>query len=445
MALFIRDFYELPVSSPHDIDLMMDSVLQGEFITRVRRQAAALGLHCIARRGPDVCFILLCDLDLESEGRAWAYLEVREKIRVAPSLTLSAKDIDVVADGATGLPVPSAAWQAFIIIIQGVRTGRIEKSTFNLQAAGVEANEARELFKSQLGLDVCFEGPLKESPNALSRIEAIVPRAPGKADNKAAMPLNARIIQTMRRELYFFSRPSPLFFTIHGPDGVGKTTTCAEITKIFDRLPIPFTSFHHITGWKRRNGSDTQTSMPDQKALADSKENINLRWFLRRVYRSLPKSVQQAYVLAAGYALYLRSLNKLISETNRGAYVTLVDRYIYDMVAKNVIRGGSYSWIHRLFVQLAQRPIRAFILNDLPEAIRGRKQELTLSEITAYRSVIIALAKGRGVRVHDVEVTGRTPKTVAQLIAAIILDDCSHALLVLLRAGKHEIVDCARA
>ena len=444
MALFIRDFHELPVSSPHDIDLMMDNDLQGAFIARVRGQAAALGLHCVARRGPDVCFVLLCDLDLASEGRAWAYLEVREKIHVTPSLTLSAKDIDVVVDDATGLPVPSTPWQAFMIIIQGVRTGRIEKSTFNLQATGINANDARELFKSKLDLDVYFEGALKECQNALGIIEAVVPRVPGKADSRTAISIPARISELLRRNLFFFSGSSALFFTIHGPDGVGKTTTCAEITKIFGRLPIPFSSFHHITGWKRRKEPEKQASTPVQNAITGSQEQGGLRRFVRTVYRLLPKPVQKAYVLAAGYVLYLRSLNKLVGEPDQSARVTLVDRYIYDIATKSLIRGEGYRWIHRLFVRLAQRPVRAFILNDLPEAIRARKQELTMGEITAYRSVIIALAKAHGVRVDEVEVTGRTPNAVAQVIATKVLDDCSHALLALLRAGKQAIDDPKR-
>lgn len=160
-----------------------------------------------------------------------------------------------------------------------------------------------------------------------------------------------------------------------------------------------------------------------------------MRWVYRRL---LPEAVQRAYVLVQGYDMYLRKLNGMIYSGYCRNGIMFVDRYIYDMATKNIIQGYGRGWIHRVFVQLARPPMKAFVLTDHAEAIRTRKQELTLDEIRSYQEIMDRLMSRRGVMLEQVNVGGRTPQAIAQEICQKILDDCSFALLVLLRTGKTE-------
>lgn len=433
-ALFIRDFHDLPVGSPYDIDLMIDAALQGVFIAEVRRRASDCGLHSIVRQNSDTCFILLSDLDVDSVGRAWAFLEARARIRLAPALTLSAQDIEIVVDPVTGIPVPSLPWQAFLTVVQGVRTGKIDKAEKILRDTGVDANVARGLFRAKLGIDIAFEGELDKNLTTLRRIEGAIICRPPKGDSPG-LPMWSRLNRFLLRNFYPYHRGGPLFFTIHGPDGVGKTTTCSEVEKIFARLPLPFSSFHHITGWKHAERAAQKERIRSEGEQPPSQPGVMHR-LARWVYRRLPESVQSAYVLATGYNLYLRKLNRTIFDHYCRNRIIFVDRYIYDLATKNVIEGQGWLWIHRIFVRLARRPIRAFILTDQPEAIHRRKQELSLEQIIVYQSIMDELTQRCGVNVEKVAVLGRSPQSVAQIIASSVLDDCSMNLLALLRTCK---------
>lgn len=445
-ALFIRDYHNLPVSSPYDIDLMMDANLQEPFVALVRRMADKHGLHCTAKLATDVCFIMLSDLDASAKGRAWAFLETRESIRFAPNLSISAGDVDIVKDQSSGLPVPGASWKAFLEIAQGVRTGKTGKAEQVLRALGIQPAQAEGLFQSLLGLDVELERTLEQSQDALDKIGEVIIRKSKKPERPTSLAAKSRLNRFLFCSCYFHHRGRPLFFTIHGPDGVGKTTTCTEVEKIFARLPLPFSSFHHITGWKH-DMKAAQRKAAEKVPIRGSKEwrpgllHLMMRWVYRRL---LPEAAQRSYVLVQGYDMYLRKLNAMIYSGYCRDRIMFVDRYIYDMATKNIIQGYGQGWIHRIFVRLARPPMRAFILTDGAEAIRTRKQELTLDEIRSYQEIMDRLMSRRGVKFEQIEVGGRTPQTIAREICQKILDDCSFALLVLLRTGKTE-ADIARS
>lgn len=437
-ALFIRDYHDLPVSSPHDIDLIMDTKLQKPFAELVRRMAGEHGLHCTTKLSSDVCSIILFDLDTSAKGRAWAFLETRDNIRFTTNLSVSARDISIMKDQTNGLPVPSTPWKAFLEISQGVRTGNISKSEQILRAIGVRPVQSEGLFKSLLGLDAKFGQTLEHSQDTLNKISLEIIHKQKKTERPMALPMKTRLNRFLFSSFYFYHRGRPLFFTIHGPDGVGKTTTCTEVEKIFSRLPLPFSSFHHITGWKR--GLKTERlEGPKKAALRGSKEwqpgllHLLLRWIYRRL---LPESVKNTYLLVQGYNMYLRKLNAMIYSSYCKDCITFVDRYIYDMATKNLIQGSRQRWIHKIFIRLSRNPITAFILTDQAEAIRKRKQELTLKEIASFQQIMFQLFSDRGVNVEQVNVGGRTPQAIAREISQKILDDCGFALLVLMRTGK---------
>lgn len=437
-ALFIRDHHDLPVSSPHDIDLMIDADLHGQFIDLVRQKAQEADLYCFSRRVEDACFIILFDLDASTNGRAWAYLEVRDGIQLTPERVLRAADIETEFHPVSGVPVPTSQWQVFLEIFQAARTGNLAKAELVLKHAGLDPDAARDLFQSFLGLEVHFAAPLGNCDEQIEQIARRIVKRRAKQEKQSGLSLRTRLNQFLFRNFYCWHYAKPLLFTIHGPDGVGKTTTCEEVEKIFVRLPLPFDSFHHITGWKYDNKKPAEKragSSNDAKSVHSAKPGLVYR-VTRWVYRRLPADIQTTYVTAQGYNMYLRKLNELIYMNYCRNRTMFVDRYIYDMATKNMLKGIGRDVIHTLFVRLARNPLRAFILTDEPDAIHKRKQELTIQEIEEYQSKISDIMRRRGVVTETVRVGGRRPQAVARIIVEKILDDCSFTLLAQIRAGK---------
>jgi thymidylate kinase len=433
-ALFIRDFRELPVSSPHDIDLMMDSALQPTFLDLMQKKGREANLYCFHRLSATACTIILFDLSAISNGRAWVFFEIRDSIRVTRSRVLGAADIDIEMHPVSGLPVPSTPWQAFLEIFQGVRTGDIGKAEHVLDAAGIDPNGAGSIFRSILGLDLWFAERLSKCATELNQVaELIVVRSRKQTEKPKRLTLT-RLNRFLFRNFYFYHRPRPLFFTIHGPDGVGKTTTCSEIEKILRRLPLPFVSFHHITSWKSRILESGIASVDRSRSYEGNAQRASLlHLILRWAYRQLPENIQGVYVLVQGYDMYLGKLNKIIYTEYCRDRIIFVDRYLYDLVAKNIIKGNGWLWIHHLFVTLARRPTRAFVLTDDAAAIYRRKQELTVTEIETYQALILKLTNHRHIATETLSVAGRSPANLARAIAEKILDDCNAAILVYMR------------
>ena len=63
---------------------------------------------------------------------------------------------------------------------------------------------------------------------------------------------------TLLRKVFFQKYNEPGLFTVLGPEGVGKTTTCGMVAEIFKNLPFPLLKFHHTGHWKG-DGNKTLT------------------------------------------------------------------------------------------------------------------------------------------------------------------------------------------
>ncbi|MGE0613931.1 MAG: hypothetical protein AB7O70_16445, partial [Hyphomicrobiales bacterium] len=379
-------------------------------------------------------FLLICDLDASAAGRAWAFLEIGERLQITENLAIEASQISVAAN--TSLPVPSEDWAAFLTVVQGVRTGKIAKAEAQLAQMGLAAELSRPLFRKFLDIDLDLSANLSQCGDALSKLQQVVKL---KKRTPASAPLTenpARLLRRLLNRLYLVHRGQPLLFTLHGPDGVGKTTVCAEVERIFARLPLPFASFHHITGWKvARKKSGGQADGPARKGDPEWQPGIVHR-SMRAVYRLMPQSVRELYVLVQGYHHYLAELSGLIYGHFRANRIMLVDRYIYDLTVKNIVAEVRPRWVHALFARLARRPARAILLTDEPEKIYQRKQELNVDEIKTYLLTIKALLKETHVSVETVDVAGRFPEAIARDIATRMLDVCAPSLLILLRAYR---------
>jgi len=402
------------------------------FLAYVKTRAKAFDLCCVTWKANDSCFALLFDLNKNHEGRAWAFLEVRAAILLANNRCIRSSDIDIVRTGGSQFPIPSREWVAFLSILQAARKNYTGKMNSQLGAQNIAAREAAALFQRYTGVAAELGLSLEESTAALAIIrERLVLKGRGR-QGATRFRLRSKFGQYLRR-FYFIHIGQLRFYSIHGPDGVGKSTTCAEINHIFARLPLRFQTFHHVTGWKRLDNGPNGVGRGKESETPAANVSM-LHKILRAVYRILPGCIQKTYVLATSYDLYLRQLNRLCSKNSD--QILLIDRYIYDLVTKNRLRGIGWNVVHWVFSGLARKPAIAFVLIDRPDRIRKRKQELSIVEIEGYMRELESWVKGHGTPTHVIDVEGKTPKEVAQQVTEKILMDCGAALMPLLRSAS---------
>lgn len=432
-ALFIRDYEHLPEQSPHDIDLLIDKAHQKSFLAHVAKRAAAFDLCCVAWAKPEACFALIFDLDTSRDGRAWAFLESRDSIAIMPGYKVMAGDVEIVRDGPRGLPVPSRDWIAFLYVVQAVRKGRVAKMDARLKAHNIAPGDAADLLLRYTGVKPDFGETLADSVDTLAtlrdRLDVV---RPAKVRDSAPPPLRTRLSRYLSRRFYFIPTGRRSFYSIHGPDGVGKSTTCTEVKRIFARLPLPFESFHHITGWKYPSEGTNANGREECSPEAEPRVGF-VHKLLRTIYRRLPERAQQSYVAVTSYDLYLHKLNVLLDQKFRDGRIVLIDRYIYDLVVRNDLRGVGWGIIDRLFLRLARKPEVAFVLIDRADRIHSRKQELSVTEIESYMKTIQDYLASNRTPIRTINVEGLTPQRVAREVVDDILGNCQPRLMSLLR------------
>jgi thymidylate kinase len=435
-AVFIRDFEGLPDTSPHDIDLLVDADCHDEFLRYVSDRAGANGLCCTTWTSGGGCFALIADLNLHNKGRAWAFLEGRDTVRVTDSCSISAADLEIVRDGRTGLPVPSDRWKTALTILHGVRTGRRAQVRARLAQSCTSIVDAVEILAKRIGFDRASGKNPEDLDAVFSALSDVGVRAQKAPAASRSAPGRGRLRRFVFCELYFLHLSSPWFFSIHGPDGVGKSTVCRHVRTIFERLPIAFNTFHHVTGWKYPTQSVVQAADTESATPSKSRRAGLLHSALRGIYRLMPPTLQELYVAAQSYDLYLRKLGRLQYEKHVRDEIMLVDRYIYDLATKNRINERGWRPLHWLFVWAARPPHIAFVLADRPENIYRRKQELTIDEIRRYSSTLTDVLRSGHVRSRVIDVSGRPPERIAMEVAAAILERCKPAIPMMLRNGK---------
>ena len=69
-VLFFRDFSYLPISSPKDIDLIIEQKKQIEFIKKVKERTIKFSLYFNVFKTNKDAFILIFDLNANNKGRS---------------------------------------------------------------------------------------------------------------------------------------------------------------------------------------------------------------------------------------------------------------------------------------------------------------------------------------------------------------------------------------
>lgn len=438
---FIRDYEMLPERAPFDVDLMMPEVYWDSLVRRWDDVATQHGLVSITKKHPNALLILLFDPRKAEGRRTWAYHEVRKELPLTDKAELTANDLEINYLGS--MPVPSDPWRFLLLFHQGLRKDQLRQACPELRRLLGDDPECVELCTTYLGASREEIHSLLSEPDQVSkwREKFGIPEPGEKID----YPLSARTIlkRYLMRTFYVIHMGRPLLYTLHGPDGVGKSTVCAEVAEILSAYPIPFAMFHHITGWKKRvRALDNPPSGGSRNADKNGDRVSLWRRFLRVTYRNLPEIFKKVWILSSGYHDYSKNLNRCIQEHFVSGNIMLCDRYIYDIWTKEQLEmrsGHPFNLLHFLHCGAIRRPELAFVLTDEPEAIYRRKKELSPEDIGRYQEYMDETLARLGVRARTIPIASRPATEVATGLVESLLRDVGEELVSLLRSEATKV------
>jgi hypothetical protein len=294
------------------------------------------------------------------------------------------------------------------------------------------------------------EAPVAGKPWALIRI-----CKPGaEADTE---PWRPRIRPESRahgllRRLFLVRYNQPAFFTIMGPEGVGKTTTCGEVEDIFAALPLPLRQFHHTAYWKGDGNADLKegtgaVSRHREAAAIDTPPAPTLQPRLhyriaRGIWRNLvPDALKAQIVAIPGEIQYVDRITGLLSATSTAGEIALSDRYCYDRYVrwrnlKKPFAQRAMVWLQCRFMR---RPRLAILLTDEPGKIHARKPVMPLWELERHHPMLAATCDRFRVRYQVVNIAGRPPAAVASEIARHMIATIGPDIFDLIEIETNEI------
>ena len=255
-------------------------------------------------------------------------------------------------------------------------------------------------------------------------------------DQQNFNPLVSAIFQLR----FLTNRRPPLFFTILGPEGVGKTTLCNNLIKNFQRFPIRFRQFHHTAEWKGGHDADDamtlasnlkqQTKHPPQREPSPTR----MPTFLRRM---LPENVLHNLSSFRAELIYMNRVRSYIRDGNEGRNLIISDRYCYDRLVRwtNLKKSPGQRLGASLVCHLMQRPTKAFVLRDNPENIHARKQAMSIHEIGLHQRMLVDACTKMKVPFEELWVTGKTAECVASIVTKRILEIASHRIFEFTKIG----------
>lgn len=435
--VFVRDYEGLPDHAPFDIDAMADKADLTTCRAVFEETANALGLVCVEQPGSTGINILVLELAATPGHRTWAYFEIATHKKLSRDFTVRPEEIDIERTG--GLPVPSDAWRFAINLLQALRRSDLARYRPVLDSCLRDTPGCRGLVAEKLGLK---DHEIDDILSTTGTLESWQERlgVTVKPPEPATPPQSwrNRLRLAALRRFYLLSAPEMYLVSVHGADGVGKSTACDKVGAMFAGYPIRLDAFHHVTSWKHQ--SDSVASPPDAVAHAGTTPAPDrpspLRVILRFGYRAAPEFVRDWWRAVTGYHHYGRSLNRNVVQGYIDHRIMLLDRYVYDMYLKLGIRGATGrlgKLVGYLFCRMMRRPLRAILIVDQPESVIARKQELALDEIDAYQRTMARLLGRLGVRHTIIRVDGRDADSVADELARTIIDAIGGNLIQLMR------------
>jgi len=440
-CLFIRDYENLPTHAPNDIDLMASEDEFDKIIELFSIHAKNNELICLPKKSPGGLFILIFDLFYSENHRCWSYFEIRKNIILKQGDTITANDVTIIHEN--GLPIPDNQWRFLLLLHQGLRKAKLAKYNKTLNQMLKANKEVVALVKNRFDLTDNDIESILNNPSQSELWRQKIGITKGGAKKRPYQSSLSKIKQKLSYKFYPLHTKGPVLFTLHGPDGVGKTTITNEISDILSRYPFEHEVFHHITGWKKKK-KNTKTSKDESSGTpVNSGKKISFfHQMLRIIYRYLPPLLRNVWLYSSNYTKYSSNLNRHILDNFYESKVMICDRYIYDLWAKEQISSNYSRFLHPLhyvYNRLLRLPKIAFVITDDPKEIYKRKQELTPLQIEKYQKIMGKIVKEVGVPTIEIAVSGRKPDEIAREIVMELLHVTNSIIFNVITDNKYKL------
>lgn len=210
----------------------------------------------------------------------------------------------------------------------------------------------------------------------------------------------------------------PVYFVVSGAHGAGKTTVLEAIGPMLRESGLTVRQFHHVTDVMP--GKSTTPAAPRQD------DDRPRAWWRR----CIPRFIKLIVASILDERCYMRGVNAILEEAKEAGQIALSDRYAYDRLVD--LRLRQRPLIQRAAVwivcTLMRRPTLTVILQDEPEAIYRRKQELTVPQIAWYqRELEIVCSRFKAPKAL-LSIAGRDANAVARELAEMLIGKAQEEL-----------------
>ena len=144
------------------------------------------------------------------------------------------------------------------------------------------------------------------------------------------------------------------------------------------------------------------------------------RSFFYRIFRflwriTIPERVKKLTIAGLNETRYLYRINEKICRTVFEDKIGIADRYAYDRYVKSKLTGKPrwQTWLFLTTAVVAKKPRMIFLIQDNPDAVIERKQELSVQQIDDYQKSIHRVIKRLRVPHKLINVKGRKAEEVA--------------------------------
>ena len=130
-------------------------------------------------------------------------------------------------------------------------------------------------------------------------------------------------------------------------------------------------------------------------------------------------------------------MNSFVIKNTFSSKIIILDRYIYDLWAKDLVKrelsGLTISFVYNLFCRIIKFPSKAYFIFDDPKMIFKRKKELTEIQINSFQVLLNNIFKKINVSFQRVIVKKRKPIDIAKQILKDIIKSNPDLLISIIK------------
>ena len=130
-------------------------------------------------------------------------------------------------------------------------------------------------------------------------------------------------------------------------------------------------------------------------------------------------------------------MNSFVMNNSFSSKIIILDRYIYDLWAKDKVKrelsSFTISFVYNIFCRIIKFPNKAYFIYDKPDSIYKRKKELTKVQINFFQICLTKIFKRIKVSFEKVLVKKHKPNDLAKKILEDIIQKNSDLIISIVK------------